>query len=221
MATQINLRIKILFQVLGTILGCFALCVQLYLIFNNVHPDGRSYLSALVRYFSFMTIWTNILVTLSFICPLIAPQSKPARFFTKPVVQTGLLLYITIVGLVYHFFLSAVRNPSPFQYSVDIMLHYVVPVLYILYWMMYAKKGALHYMNIVVWLIYPIVYVLCILTRGALTKSYPYPFLNVEKLGYEKVGVNMIGLTLAYLILGCLILLIDKLIFHIYFKNKA
>lgn len=220
MAAIINLRIKFLLQILGTIFGGFAVCGQLYLVVTNVPPTAGSYLSAVVRFFSYMTIWTNILVTLSFLYPLISPDSKAARFFTRPVVQTGLLLYICIVGLVYHFFLSIMWKPVGLQYFVDILLHYVVPVLYFLYWMLYAKKGALHYMNVMVWLIYPIIYIVYILTRGALTNTYPYPFLNVSKLGIGKVGVNMLGLTMLYVILGALIILVDKLIYRLYFKNK-
>ncbi len=221
MATQINRRMKMLFQVMGTIFGTFAVCGQLTLAVNNVSPNGESYLSALIRFFSYMTIWTNILVTLSFLYPLIAPHSKLGRAFTRPVVQTGLLLYISIVGLVYHFFLSIIWSPPGLQYIVDMMLHYVVPVLYILYWMLYAKKGALQYMNIIIWLIYPMIYIIYTLTRGAFTNTYPYPFLNVGQLGYEKVGFNMLGLSLAYLILGCIIILIDKVLFNLSLKYKV
>ncbi len=220
MGIIIKARTKLILQVLGTILGIFAIFGQLYLSIDNVHTDPRSYLSALIRYFSYMTIWTNILVTLSFFYPLLAPGTKLARFFNRPIVQTGLLLYIAIVSLVYHFFLSSAFNPTGLQYAVDVMLHYIVPFLYIFYWILYAKRGYLHYRNSIVWLTYPVIYVIYILTRGAITNSYPYPFLNVEKLGYSQVGANMLGLTLAYLVLGYFIVLLDKAIFNIRFRNK-
>jgi hypothetical protein len=45
-----------------------------------------------------------------------------------------------------------------------------------------------------IWLIFPILYFLYILLRGAISNAYPYPFLDVGKLGYDQAIVNALGM---------------------------
>ena len=72
---------------------------------NTTSPSpkpGAPFLEATVRYFSFVTILTNILVALALTLPWLSPDSKPGRFFTQPSVRTAILTYIIIVAVIYH-----------------------------------------------------------------------------------------------------------------------
>ncbi len=48
------------------------------------------------------------------------------------------------------------------------------------------------------------------LIHGAVTGSYPYPFINVSNLGYDKVLTNMAVLVFVFLGLGVALIGIDR-----------
>lgn len=60
-----------------------------------------------------------------------------------------------------------------------------------------------------VWQFFPIIYFIYILLRGAITNIYPYPFLDVARLGYDQVVLNALGLMAAQLALGLVVAAID------------
>ena len=60
------------------------------------------------------------------------------------------------------------------------------------------------------WLLYPLIYLGFILSRGALTRRYPYPFIDAGKLGYPLVLANATALVIAFLVLGLLVLAIGR-----------
>ena len=198
------------FRFIGSITGLFALVVQLYLIIINVHPGGPGYLQETIRFFSYMTIWTNILVAGSFFFPLFFPASRLSIFLTKPIVEGGILVYIFVVMLINHLFLQGLVNQTGMQWVVNLFLHYIIPVFYIAFWILYGKKGRQEYSNSIRWLIYPFIYILYSLARGALINQYPYPFIDVTELGYALALRNTVLIIVAYLIVGLMLVIIDK-----------
>lgn len=200
------------FQIVAGTISCFALCLQFYLIIYSAPEFGLDYLQATIKYFSFMTILTNILVALTYVIPLFKPNSKAGLFFSNPVIQSGVLVYILIVFLVYHFILSHQWNPQGWEKIADCLLHYVVPFLYLLFWLFFVVKGLQGFMNSIKWLIYPFAYVVYALIRGEISGLYPYFFLNISKLGFGKVLINIFYVTIAYIAVGIIVVVFDKLL---------
>ena len=193
---------------IGAIIAWFAVVVQFYLLIVNwiaAVPE------TIIRFFSFYTILTNILVALCFTVLLLKPKSGWGRFFSKSTTGTAIAVYITIVGIVYNIILRFIWNPQGLQMVVDESLHLIIPVLFILYWLIFAPKAGLRWKNVFPWLIFPFVYLLLILIRGALSGFYPYPFIDVKTLGYNKVLLNSGGLCIAFLLLSLLFVTIAKL----------
>jgi hypothetical protein len=48
------------------------------------------------------------------------------------------------------------------------------------------------------------------MVRGMLTGFYPYPFINVSKLGLFSVLLNAIGVLVAYFVILALLLVVKK-----------
>lgn len=205
-----NQTLKLFYQVLGGLFGSFAIILQLYLIIKNTPASGKSYIYEIIRFFSYMTIWTNILVTLTFIVPLIAKNSRLGKFLTRPMVQTATMLYITFVGIAYHFLLANIWSPTGLQKIADVSLHYIVPAFYIVYWLVFVKKGEQQYSNSFKWLLYPLVYIIYALIYGYLSNFYTYPFIDISEHGFALVLKNSLFLALGYLLGGLLLILIDK-----------
>lgn len=187
--------------------GWFALLSQFYLIIEGrVVPVPET----IIRYFSFFTILTNLLVAVCATVLLLKPGSAWGRFFARATTGTAIAVYIVIVGVVYNTVLRFLWKPQGLQYVVDELLHSVIPVLYFLCWVLFVPKSSLQYKHAFGWLIYPAVYLCWILIYGALSGYYPYPFVNVVDLGYDRVLINCAGLFLAFLGLSLFLILLGK-----------
>ncbi len=194
-----------------TIMAWFALGLQLYLLVSNVEQSGMTRLGAVGRFLAFFTILTNMLVAISLTCILINPNSRLGRFFSKPATLAAISLYILIVGIVYNAILRSLWQPAGLQKWADELLHVVIPVLYVCYWLIFVSKGSLRWRHVIVWLLYPALYLVYALIRGSLEGFYPYPFINVTELGYGKVMTNAASLLVVFMAGGALFVGIDKM----------
>ena len=178
-------------------LAWFAILLQYYL---TVTKPGAPFIEATVRYFSFFTILTNILVALALTLPWLA----------RPSVRTAILTYIIIVAVIYHYLLAKLWNPQGWQLLADTIEHVVTPSLYVIDWVLFVPKGTVRWKSAFVWLIYPLVYAVYSLIHGAVTGFYPYPFINVGEFGYDKIVLNMGVLVLVFFGLGLALIGIDR-----------
>lgn len=180
----------------------FALALQLYLMLNRAPSIGLSTTNAVINFFSYFTILSNLLVAKSLTSSLLLPSSLLGNFFSKVSVQSSIAVYIFIVGLVYNLVLRSLWNPEGWQLLADNLLHVAVPLLYVLFWLIFTPKKVLRWKNIFPWLIFPAVYLVYSLLRGAATGWYPYPFINADKLGYGKTAVNSLLVLVAIIVVG-------------------
>lgn len=191
----------------------FSLVLQFSISIAAYREAGRSIAGSLLILFSFFTILTNILAVKSATIILIAPNSYWGRFFSKSQVQCAITVYIVIVGLVYNLVLRQQWSPKGWFKLADELLHLVNPVLFVVYWLVFALKSDLKYKYLPAWLLYPVIYFIYILIRGAVKGDYPYPFMNVTLHGYITVTLNCIIVLLAFAGIGALFIWIGRLIY--------
>jgi hypothetical protein len=189
------------YVVIGAFLGWFALALQLYLMLSQT-PSAWG--ATIITFFSFFTILTNFLVALVF------TPGPWAQFFRRPSVQAAVLVNITVVGAVYWLLLKHLWNPQGWQWVADTLLHTWQPLVYILYWVLFAPKTGLRWKDAAIWLAYPGLYLIYILGRGALTGLYPYPFVDVSQFGYARVAMNSGMLLVVFLGLGLLVVALSR-----------
>jgi len=60
-------------------------------------------------------------------------------------------------------------------------------------------------------MLYPFCYLLYSIMRGAITNYYPYPFIDVNKIGYAKTFTNAGFVFIGFLLLGALFIGYDKI----------
>ncbi|QIP11887.1 hypothetical protein G8759_04190 [Spirosoma aureum] len=197
------------FVAIGALMGWLAVGLQLYLIILN---RVMSIPLTIVQFFSFFTILTNILVALCFTFLWLRPQSDRGIFFSSPQTSTAIAVYIVIVGLVYNLILRQLWAPQGLQRVVDEALHSVMPIYFAFYWFIFVPKEKLAWANVPVWLLYPLGYIVYILIRGEFSGLYPYPFIDVSKLGYAQVMQNSVFLTLAFLVISLLFVGLGKVL---------
>ncbi|MBD1842399.1 Pr6Pr family membrane protein [Cyanobacteria bacterium FACHB-63] len=200
-----------IYETIGAVLLWFALILQLYLTANLAIDRGLGLWVGIARYFGYFTILTNILVALAFTVPLVQPRTQWGRFFSYPNVRSAIAVYITIVGIAYSLLLRHIWNPQGWQLVADRLLHDVSPIVYVVFWLLFVPKSALHWRNLPPWLIYPLAYLVVALSRGAIFKWYPYPFLEVDKLGYPQVFLNAAMLFIGFCVIGAVFIGIARL----------
>jgi hypothetical protein len=189
------------------LLGWFALTGQFYLIILN---RVTSIPEIIIRYFSYFTILTNLLVAICCTTLLTNRNSKIKGFFLRQNTLTAITVYITVVGLVYNSILRFLWNPQGLQQIVDELLHSVIPLLFIVFWWLFVPKGKFQWKSVLAWLLYPLIYLVFVLLRGLPSSFYPYPFIDVDKIGYYKTFINSSGILLAFLAISILFTNINR-----------
>ena len=182
-----------------------AVLLQFYLSLRLAVANGKGVGWGVVIYFGYFTILTNLLVALALSVPLVIPASAPARFFARPGVATAIVAAITLVGAAYFILLRKAWNPQGWQLAADVALHYVTPLLFLLYWWFAVPKRGLGWGAIPKWTVYPIGYFVYLLLRGSLTGLYPYPFIDVSTLGYGRALLNALGVLIGFVAVAALL----------------
>jgi len=190
-------------RILGLIalLGLLAVPAQLYLAIQN-RVAGIT--ETIIRFFSYFTILTNILVLVVSLFLALNIKSRLTEFLAKPSTRTASAVYITIVGVVYNALLAGLWKPTGLQLVVDQLLHSVIPLIYIIYWILFVRRYRLEWKTMLPWTIFPIIYCVYTMLRGPIAGFYPYPFLDVSKLGYTQAFINIIGIVFAFLFVSAI-----------------
>jgi hypothetical protein len=194
----------------GALLGWFALLLQLYLMLVQSPAGAMAMVGTVITYFSFFTILTNLLVAVVFTATVFSSGTGWGQFFLRPSVQAATAAYIAIVGITYSLLLRQLWNPQGLQRVADVILHDVIPVGYVLYWLLFAPRSELRWKDALGWLVYPAVYAVYVMARGAVSGLYPYPFMDVNVLGYGGVLAHAAVFLLVFLGIGLLVVAVGR-----------
>jgi hypothetical protein len=206
---QLNTPMRIYMAVIAC-LAWIALLLQFPITIATSRSNGMSLIAAIFTYFSFFTILTNLLVAVGLTFALCAPNSSWGSFFLRPVVTSAVAVYIAMVGTGYSLLLRHLWDPEGLQKTVDFLLHDAVPVMYVVYWLIFGPKRGLRWKSVLFWMIYPLAYLSYALVRGSLSGHYPFPFLDAGALGYFRVFCNAGVLLCSLLGMGLLAVAVGK-----------
>lgn len=191
----------------GLAVSALAVLIQLPLGVQRMTEAGMSTPGAIVAFFSYFTILTNIFAVLVYAAAL---SARRMAFFGRPAVRACAVVSIVVVGLVYHFVLSQLWAPQGLRYATDIMLHYAAPVLMLAWWLAYGRSGSLSWATLPVLLGYPAGYFAYVLIRAPIAGQVPYPFLDYWTNGWSAVARSALGIAALFVILGALAILADR-----------
>lgn len=179
---------------------CWAgLAVQFSATYANQHDVAAS-LWVLARFF---TILTNFALAVTMTWVAVGRR-------VSPLVLGGLTLAVLLVGVIYATLLQnlyQLRGPAAVA---DVLLHKVSPVAMALWWLFFAPRAKLRSSAPLWWSIYPLAYLGYALARGQFDGRYPYPFLDVGKLGWLQTALNTGGIAFAFILAGFALVWIDR-----------
>ena len=199
-----------LLTIAGFAIGLFALLLQLWLTIPARMAAGHGVLEAIVFYFSFFTILSNIAAVGVYAGVLFPGKVKLLDWLNGAIPSSTIAVCITIVGLVYATVLAKIWAPEGLFWLCDVFLHYAAPVIFVLWWLLAGRSGTLRFADAIKFLPAPILYLIYALVRGAFTGTYPYPFLDVATFGNATVAVNCLGVAVLFFVFSLLAVLLDR-----------
>ena len=197
-------------QLLGLVIGVAALVLQFSITIPASIAAGRGFFGSIVFYFSFFTILTNIAAVLVHVSLLSPAGYAWLPGFAGPRMRAGVAVAITVVFLVYVAVLAPLWRPQGLALLCDVLLHYVTPALFVLWWLAAGADGSLRWGDIPAWLACTVLYVIYALARAPFAGEVPYPFLDIGRNGTLSVALSSAAIAALFVVLGALAVFIDR-----------
>ena len=204
------MSLRKLTTLLGLAVGVGALLLQFWLSMTARLALGGGVLDALLWFFTYFTILTNLMLVLVYLSAL--TNTGWLAWWRSPVTRAMMAAAMTLVMAFYHFVLAATWNPQGLFYVADVLLHYATPLIYLGWWLVFEPKGRLRFTSIGWMLVPPLVWLAWAMARGAVVNEYPYPVLEAHVIGYPQVLANIAGLLLVLIVLFAAAVALDRLL---------
>ncbi|MBI4048318.1 MAG: Pr6Pr family membrane protein [Devosia nanyangense] len=175
---------------LGFLIGAVGLVLQFAISIPASLSAGRNLADALITFFTYYTILTNLTLVLIYLSDL--TKARWLGWFRSARTRAMMAGAILLVMLFYHALLASLWSPEGVAWVADTILHYVTPIFYIIWWWIFADHGKLARRDVPLMLVPSLIYIVWVLLRGAVVAEYPYPVFNVTDLGYPQVLVNIV-----------------------------
>ncbi|MBK7610810.1 MAG: Pr6Pr family membrane protein [Actinomycetales bacterium] len=175
--------------------------------YGSDHAAGLG--SRLADWFSYFTIWSNIVVA---VVTSILAWGRPRATAALRAARLDSVLLITITGLVYAVVLAPISVQRGWENVSNTLLHQVTPILTVLVWLLVGPRGWVSWRTVLGALVIPLGWVAVMLLHGAFVRAYPYPFVDVAVLGYAAALVNIVGILVLGLAMAAGFLGLERLL---------
>jgi hypothetical protein len=146
-------------------------------------------------FFSYFTVESNALAVLSLVAGAVAAATGLADG-RLDYLRGAIALYMTTTILVFSVLLAGYSSDELTAVPWDnTVLHYLMPVIVIVDWLLTGPVRGIAYRSAVFWLTFPLAYLAYSLIRGSIVGWYPYPFMNPSHNG--SVGVLVTAIVIA------------------------
>jgi hypothetical protein len=171
---------------------------------GHFHPG----LARGVNTFAFFTTDSNVLAGVVAVLLALRPTRREGWFAW---LALSALIMITVTGLVFQVALRGVFDlATSWDRFGNELVHTVMPLLTVIGWLVAWPRGLFSSRTARLAILLPLSWLVFTLVRGAIAHWYPYPFMDVTRLGYGPTLVNCVWVTLLFLILAGLGVAIDR-----------
>ncbi len=190
------------------LIGCalYGVSAQLGILTGNMNLH-------LLNYF---TILSNLLIAVYFIIDVISLLCANKTFM--PVMKYASMMAIILTGVIAHFILGMSFSMSSTRGLSLLLCHYIVPIMSVLDYLIFDKKGTITPKDPMRFTYFPLAYfayVMIAVHTGhslGMNSAYPYPFMNLEALGWPQFTINIMGILACYLLLSYGLYRLDRLL---------
>lgn len=173
--------------------------------------------------FLFYTMQSNILCLL-WLLVLVATtiadlRAHGPRGWSTPAPRVGgtVMMAITVTMLIYLFVLLPQTGPGYEAFTLtDTLVHVASALLLIGDWLLFCPKGRFRWVDPLLWTVLPYAYLVFAFSYGAAGgefapgQTFPYHFMDIDRLGLAGVGAWIAVLTVALVGVGYLYVLADR-----------
>ena len=210
-----NRTSQIIFQSFYCAIGLVGIVASLGVFDDILNPrwDFYVHFTNISNYLCFGIVLAELVQT--------AKKNTDSYVTTTPFLKFVGVLAILLTFLVFNFLLAGQpdRDPRANWRISSISFHVILPVMYVLEWLLFYEHKKIRWFYPLTSVILPLLYVAFVFTRAAIVNFnpdvpylYPYFFLNIDKLGVAGVGKWVTILFAGFIILGYIFYIIDRII---------
>lgn len=156
-------------------------------------------------FFSYFTILSNVAAMCLFLYFGVATEKQITKRKKLDTFRAAIVTYMGITGIVYWTIL--VHGPALAAYPwINIVAHAIMPIAVVIEWLLLPPVAKIKLKNALLFLLFPILYVIYTEIRGPIVGWYPYFFLNPERVTYEHMAGYIIGILMLTLVVSGIIL---------------
>jgi hypothetical protein len=161
------------------------------------------------NFFGYFTIQSNLFYAVALAAAVVIDVRRERVSDLMLVVRASITTYLVIVGCVYATLLAPLGVGSIAPPWANVVLHMVTPIFAVLEWLAAADRRRIPFSRLWMLLVYPFVWILVVLIRGATDGWVPYPFLDPAA-GYLVLAMYVAAILIAMLTVGSLVILASR-----------
>lgn len=160
------------------------------------------------NFFGYFTMQSNIIFAVVLTVSGILLLRRQAQGPRLSLVRGFATTYILMVGIVYNTLLTGLEGGVALEWA-NWSLHVASPVFALLDWLFISDRHSLTWRAFAGVLIYPSVWAVVVLIRGATDGWVPYPFLDPAR-GYGTVALYVLVILVASVLVGAVVFLLSR-----------
>ncbi len=137
---------------------------------------------SIINFFSYFTNLSNIFAAVVLLIGAFSLIQHRDPTMRDDIVRGTSVVCMALVGIVFALLLRD-QDLGTLMPWVNIVVHYIMPVVIVLDWLYQPPKAKLALTQAAYWLIFPFLYVAYSIIRGAIIGWYAYPFFDPAKSG--------------------------------------
>jgi hypothetical protein len=206
------MTLRTIFAWLAIAIGVIGLAFNAYEIAGVMGPpQNRPFLNFLVYYWSFLTNLSNTALVLIYAAEL--SGVRWLGWFRDPVTKGGMAGIMMLVMFFYHFMLApTLPDLSPLLDTSNVLLHYVTPIMFLIWWGVFSPHGTLRFRDLPMMLLPGLAYVAYVQLRAPIAGEYPYTILDPGFAPPGGTAVGWIGVAISVGVLVVLVAIFDAVL---------
>jgi hypothetical protein len=161
---------------------------------------------SVVNFFSYFTNLSNIFASVVMVVGALFLIQGRRPTLTDDIIRGTSVVCMALVGIVFSILLrnEDLGNLLPW---VNNVVHYIMPIVVVLDWLFQPPQSELAVKQITYWLIFPLIYLIYSIVRGAVVGFYAYPFFNPDKVGgYGGAFIYSVAILAVFLVVSWFLL---------------
>jgi hypothetical protein len=196
-----------LLLIVVAVLAWLGVVLQLWVAAQAALRAGHSPLRAILDALCYFTVLTNLALAV-----VVSARLAGVRWalLSSRATLAAVAVYIFVVGMIYSLLLRSLWAPSGLHKLADALLHDLVPLGYLIWWLGFAPKQGLRWSQAFTWLLWPLGYFVFSVLLGQASGRYLYPFADIAKLGLPTVLRNALLLLGLFWLLGLIAVAVGR-----------